>query len=288
MKSCVRASRADSASSARRLLGALGRRDRQVAVEREGLARASEGHQREQDRRGPDERDHANARAVRRRHDRRARIGDAGRARIGNEPDVEACARRREERVEVPRSSDVPAAVRWTARRSASDARSTSGTRVRTWASPRSSARSRARSRACAQAVRPPDRRRRAATARRRGCRSSWREHVEPGRAQQSRGGDQRQADQRARVVAADAVEQHDAQRFRADRPGAVERRLAREVGVDLAAGQRTEDALDVDPLGQAGAGRRIDAPRRRCGTSRSARRGAGVARGPCRGSPAC
>ena len=57
-------------------------------MEREALAVHSRGHQREQERRRPDQRDDGDAQPVRGRDDAGARIGDAGTTCIRDEPEV--------------------------------------------------------------------------------------------------------------------------------------------------------------------------------------------------------
>ena len=116
----------------------------------------------------------------------------------------------------------------------------------------------------CASAARDVDRargqhvgrrrRRRAGWERGRACRACGRraqavgdaasEHVDAFVAQQPRQRDQRQADQRGRIVAFDALEQRDAERFRLDGAGAVVRLLAVEVGVDLGVGAASRNVL--------------------------------------------
>ena len=76
---------------------------------------------------------------------------------------------------------------------------------------------------------------------------SRRREHGEPGRAQHAGQPDERQADQRGRIVAVDALEQRDAERFGADAAGAIVGSLAPQIGVDLGGGQEPERAADVD-----------------------------------------
>ena len=66
---------------------------------------------------------------------------------------------------------------------------------------------------------------------------------VDAGRAQQRAGADQRQADQRGRVVGVDRVEQRDAQRFALGAAGAVVGLLGAQVVLDLGVGQASGTA---------------------------------------------
>ena len=97
MKSCVQRDARDSASRRRSATARSSGLDRQVAEKGEALAVHPGGHQREQHRRRPDQRNDAQAARVRRRHDRRAGIGDAGTAGIGKHADVLAAQRRCEQ-----------------------------------------------------------------------------------------------------------------------------------------------------------------------------------------------
>jgi hypothetical protein len=58
---------------------------------------------------------------------------------------------------------------------------------------------------------------------------------------------DERQADQRRRVVAFDALEERNAERLGANAAGAVIRALASQVHVDLGGGEEPEGASHVD-----------------------------------------
>ncbi len=79
--------------------------DRKVPVEREALPVHAGGHQREQDCRRSHQRNHAKARVVRRRNERRAGIRHAGAAGVRQQTDVRAFTQRREQRRQVLRGA---------------------------------------------------------------------------------------------------------------------------------------------------------------------------------------
>ena len=87
MKICVSRSRRERASSSLILLLAFFRFARQVAAEREALAFQSGGHQRQHDRRRPDQRHDADAFALRGFHQRGAGIRDRRAAGLGEQAD---------------------------------------------------------------------------------------------------------------------------------------------------------------------------------------------------------
>ena len=64
-----------------------------------------------------------------------------------------------------------------------------------------------------------------------------------PARRSSSQVADQRQADQRGRVVGVDALEQGDAERLDLGAAGAVVRRLGAQVALDLGVAQRRASA---------------------------------------------
>src|SRR6266511_2974023 len=70
---------------------------------------------------------------------------------------------------------------------------------------------------------------------------------------------DQRQTDERGRVIAFDAFEQCDAERLRLDRSRAVVRPLAAQIRFDLVGGELAERAAHVDQRQPAVAGRGVE-----------------------------
>jgi hypothetical protein len=73
-------------------------RHRQVAMEGESLPLETRGHQCEEDRRGADERPNADAGLMGPPHERRPGVGDARRARLGQQRGARSRAQGREER----------------------------------------------------------------------------------------------------------------------------------------------------------------------------------------------
>ncbi len=120
------------------------------------------------------------------------------------------------------------------------------------------------------------------------GERLRWRENVYAFFAQQSAQRDQRQPDERGGIAAFDSLEERDAQPFRLDGTGAVERRLAVEIGADFRRIQRAERAGDIDQRRRRSGRLRRRPARRRYERPRSCRKARAVGRMPRPASPVC